>query len=172
MQGGDSHVEFQQIRNMPTIIASNRREVRYESLEAFLADAERVAKTRFHTVGKWTYPQILEHLATTMHSSFDGFGFKAPWIVRVILAPFIKNSFLTNPMKAGFKLPRKMAAKLLPDSEISLPQALDNVRVAVARIASNAPTAEHPAFGKLARQEWTSLHLRHAELHMSFVSPE
>ena len=28
---------------------------------------------------------------------------------------------------------------------------------------------EHPVLGHLTREEWTQFHLRHAELHMSFV---
>jgi len=27
----------------------------------------------------------------------------------------------------------------------------------------------HPLFGKLSREEWNRFHLRHAELHMSFL---
>jgi hypothetical protein len=131
---------------------------------------ERLAKGEFRTVGNWTFPQILDHLTKTMRCSLEGFGFKAPWFIR-LAAPFIKNSFLTKPMKAGFKLPRRMAA-LLPDNERSLSAALDNMRTVISRCQNETPTRAHPVFGKMAGQEWTALHLRHAELHMSFVVPK
>src|SRR5438128_1352511 len=105
---------------MRNAAAATRRIVRYENLDAFLFDAESLGRGRFRTVGNWTYPQILDHLARTMHCSFDGFGFKAPWIVRLLIAPILKNGFLTRPMKPGLKLPAKMAAVMMPGSDVSL----------------------------------------------------
>jgi hypothetical protein len=154
---------------MSTANPASRRELHYASLDEFQVDVERLALGKFRTVGKWSYSQILDHLAKTMICSLDGYGFKAPWFVRVILAPLFKNSFLTMPMKAGFKLPEKMAGALLPASDLSLPAALDRIRTAISRCKNETPAADHPAFGKLASQEWNSLYLRHAELHMSFV---
>jgi len=156
---------------MSTAASLTRRELRYESLEDLLADAERLSKIPIHTVGKWTYPQILDHLARTMTASLDGFGFKAPGWARLLIAPFVKNSFLTRTMKPGFNLPRTATA-LIPASDLTVPAALVNLRKAMTRIANEPANAEHPFFGKLASQEWTSLHLRHAELHMSFVVPD
>lgn len=157
---------------MPTASSAIRREVHYDSIDAFLADAEHLAHVNHHTVGKWTYAQILDHLARSMRCGFDGYGFRAPWFVRCLIAPLIKNSFLTKPMKAGFKLPRKLAAVLLPADDVDLQSALESLRQVIARSKRETPTAEHPAFGKLAGQEWTSLNLRHAELHMSFAVPD
>lgn len=156
---------------MPTAPPNTRRALRYQSLGEFQADAERLAKGKYHTVGKWSYPQILDHLAKTMTASLDGYGFQAPWFARALIAPFMKNSFLTKTMKAGFNLP-KSAARLIPETDISLTAALDKLRHALARFEKEPATGAHPFFGKLASQEWTSLHLRHAELHMSFVVPD
>jgi hypothetical protein len=72
-------------------------------------------------------------------------------------------------MSAGFKLPAR-ARTLLPE-DVPLDEALDNLRRALGRFASETPTARHPFLGALASQEWESLALRHAELHMSFVIP-
>ena len=155
---------------MPVATAA-RREIHYASLDQFQADAERLSKGKFHTVGKWSYPQILDHLARTMTASLDGFGFKAPWWARTFIAPLAKNSFLTKTMKAGFKLP-KSARSLAPAGDLSLPAAIENLRNAMTRCTRETPQAEHPFLGKLASQEWNSLYLRHAELHMSFVIPE
>lgn len=154
---------------MPNTLTAERRNVRYASLPEVVADAERLAKTGYRTVGQWTYPQILDHLSKSLGASIDGFGFQAPWLVRALIAPFIKNSILTKGMKAGYKLP---GASLAPASDLTLPAALDAIRSAVARYESEPQRAPHPFFGMLASQEYTSLHLRHSELHMSFVLPE
>src|SRR5262245_52582921 len=138
---------------MPDKDSQQRREVRYESLEAFLTDAERLAATPIHTVGQWTYPQILDHLARTITASLDGFGFKAPGWARLLIAPLMKNSFLTKTMKAGFKLPATAAA-VIPANDLSVPAAMDKLRKALTRFAAEPADAEHPFFGKLARQEW------------------
>lgn len=148
-----------------------RREIHYTRLDEILADAERLAGMKFRTVGQWTYPQILDHLTKTFIASVDGFGFKAPWFARVLVAPFMKNSFLTKPAKPGFNLP-EVGKGLLPDSEATLPAALDRLKLAMARYKAETQRAPHPFLGMLASQEYDSLHLRHSELHMSFVVPD
>ena len=155
---------------MSTASLSSRRVVHYASLDEFQADAERLTTMKHRTVGQWTYPQILDHLTRTIVASIDGFGFQAPWVARKLIAPFLKNSFLTKPMQAGFRLPVQ-AASILPGADLSLPAAIESLQSALARFAIEPQRAEHPFLGKLASQESTALHLRHAELHMSFVVP-
>jgi len=50
--------------------------------------------------------------------------------------------------------------------------AFDDLRQSVARTKSERMEAAHPAFGKMNHDEWTKLHLRHAEMHLSFAIPE
>src|SRR5580765_5808982 len=145
-----------------------RRQLRYDSLDEILADAERLAESNFRTVGQWTFPEILDHLAKTFCASIDGFGLQAPWFARVLIAPFAKNSFLTKTMKAGFKLPPSAKA-LFPDPDLDLPAALDRLKREIARYQQQPQRAPHPFLGLLAPQEYDSLHKRHSELHLSFV---
>ena len=156
---------------MPNPGSTQRREVHYGSIEQFRGDVERLAETGYHTVGLWTYPQILDHLARSFHASLDGFGFKAPWWARFFVAPLVKNSFLTKTMKPGFKLPRSALA-IMPATGLTLSAAIDNLREAIDRYTRDPQRSEHPFLGRLAEQEWDSLHLRHSELHMSYVVPE
>lgn len=156
---------------MATTTSTARREVHYTSLDDFRADAERLARTTVHTVGNWTYPQILDHLARSITASVDGYGFKAPWIARVFIAPLVKNSFLTKPMRAGFRLPASAKA-ILPGDDLSVSAAIEKLRSALARFENETQRAPHPFLGMLAGQEYNSLHLRHGELHMSFVVPD
>jgi hypothetical protein len=156
---------------MSTAPVSSRRAVHYASLEDFRADAERLANVKYRTLGQWTYPQILDHLSRTIVASIDGFGFQAPWFARKLIAPFMRNAFLTRPMRAGFRLPAR-AVSILPGADLSLPAAIEKLQAALARFEAEPQRAEHPFLGKLASQESTALQLRHAELHMSFVVPE
>src|SRR5258707_1208611 len=96
--------------------AATRREVHYASLDEFQSDAEHLAKGKFRTIGNWSYQEILDHLARTLTASVDGFGFQAPWWARVLIAPLMKNSFLTKTMKPGFKLP-EAARALMPSKD-------------------------------------------------------
>lgn len=146
-----------------------RRTVHFTTLSEVVHDAEQIMHSH-HTVGDWTFGQICQHLAKTMTASIDGFGFQAPWFARWFIAPFVKNSFLIKPMRAGFKLPAK-GAVLLPDENISSEEGLHQLKAAVERLSHETPTAPHPFFGKMASEEVTQMHLRHSELHLSFVIP-
>ena len=146
-----------------------RRTVRYSMLSEIVQDAEHLIGNH-HTVGNWSFGQICQHLAKGMTASIDGFGSKAPWWARWLIAPLVKNSFLTKPMKPGFKLP-KSAAALLPDDVVPAEEGLRLLKVAVERLSHETPTAPHPFLGKLATEETIQVHLRHSELHMSFIIP-
>ena len=148
-----------------------RRDVYYSTLDNLLADAERLAHGKVHTVGQWTYPQILDHLARSFNASVDGFEFQAPWFARVLLAPLLRNWMLTHSMKPGFKLPAKGEA-LVPDASISLPDAFEKFAQAVTRFKKEKKRAPHPFLGNLSPREYEMAHCRHAELHMSFVIPD
>ena len=148
---------------------SARRTVRYSTLSEVVQDAEHLLGNH-HTVGKWSFGQNCQHLAKAMNASIDGFGFQAPWWVRWLIAPFIKNSILLKPMKAGLKLPKR-AASLLPDDSVTAEEGLRQLKAAVERLSHETPTAPHFVFGKMASEEVIQLHLRHCELHMSFIVP-
>jgi hypothetical protein len=154
-----------------TASVSGRRTLSFTTLDEFLRDAEALAAGGRRTLGNWTFGQILGHLAYAMHNSMDGFPFQAPWVLRHLVAPFVKNSALTKPLKPGVKLP-KSAAEYMPSESLTVEEALANCRRAVERLGNEIPSAKHPFFGTMASEEWMALHLRHAELHMSFVVPD
>lgn len=56
-----------------------RRYLRYESLDAFLTDAEYIAGVETKQLGNWTLGQILMHLATVYEKSIDSTNFKQGW---------------------------------------------------------------------------------------------
>lgn len=149
---------------------TQRRSLQFTTLDEVREDIETIAAGAYVTVGKWSFAQILDHLGSAMNSSIDGFSFRASWFVRWFVGPFIKNSVLTKQMKPGFNLPKKFSS-YLPHADCSMEEALPIVLKAIKRFDQEIPVADHPFFGKMASEEWMNLHLRHAEMHLSFVVP-
>jgi len=147
-----------------------RRNLAFATLDDFLDDAHTLAGAEYRTLGNWNYGQILGHLANSMHWSLDGFPFRFPWLMRTFVGPLVKNSALIRPLKPGTRLPRN-AVSSLPEETLTVEDTLADCQRAVQRLAVEIPAASHPMFGKMASEEWMALHIRHAELHMSFVIP-
>lgn len=145
-----------------------RRVLHFASLDEVVADAETLlASPEVKMLGNWPLAQLLMHLATAVNSSIDGISAKAPWHVRMV-GPLIKGRILTKGMSPGFKLPKQVEPEFFPAAE-SPQEALECLRAAVARTCRERMTARHPVLGKLTHDDWTRLHLRHAELHLSFA---
>jgi hypothetical protein len=160
---------------MATVIdtgkVTNRRKLHFESLDDILADVDQLAKSReIRTLGNWTPGQVFEHLATTMTKSIDGFQTSMPAPVRFLFRLVMKNRFLNSPMSPGFQLPAKAAAEMTP-GPTDLQQGLKDIREAIKRLQTEGKRAVSPALGPLTLEEWTKMHCRHAELHLSFLVP-
>jgi hypothetical protein len=152
-----------------TAKVAGRRQLHFESLEEAIADAQRMVNTDAAVLGNWSLGQILMHLARSVDASIDGFGTTSPWYMR-LAGRLLRRRFLTRPMPAGIQLSKPEAAILVPGA--TEPRAgLKGLREAIARLPGAAERASHPVFGALTRDEWNQLHLRHAELHLSFVVP-
>jgi hypothetical protein len=151
-----------------TKIVTERRRVQYESLGEFLADAECQAARDVRTSGNWTLAHIFDHLTRSLHVAVEGTDARFAWPARVFLHA-IRARFFTRPMKPGFHVPPRLERVLRPAEGLTTDDALQELREAVERFESASQLAVHPAFGRLTREEWTLLTLRHAELHMSFV---
>ena len=99
---------------------SERRKLRLNSLDDIRAEVEQLAKSReIRTLGNLTSGQILAHLATSMTKSIDGYASSLPAAVRAVFRLLFKNKFLNTPMSAGFKLPAKAQAELIPGADES-----------------------------------------------------
>ena len=158
-----------QLVDAPQKVAG-RRQLRFASLDEMVADAERlVAAPQTKTLGNWPLAELLSHLATAINSSIDDTFGLAPWYIRLV-GPFLKRRFVTKGFSAGFKLPKEIEPTFFPAGRSSQ-EALDELRKAVGRTRTEQMTGRHPVLGKLTNDEWTQLHLRHAELHLSFALP-
>lgn len=144
---------------------SGRRDVHYASLDELLDDAQRLTNTEVNTLGNWSQGQIYEHLARALDTSIDGVDFSFPAPARWMMSLLMKKKFLYREIPAGFKV----TGKVLPEAT-SLEEGLASLERAVARQKQETDRAIHPGFGKLSNEEWEAFHLRHAEMHMSFIT--
>jgi hypothetical protein len=151
--------------------ARARRKLSFDSLDEVISDAERLVESpNSKTLGAWPLGQLCTHLAMAINGSIDGIEDRAPLPVRM-LGPLLKRWILARGMSPGFKLPKQREAVFFP-AATSAQEGLDKLRAAACRVKTERMTAQHPAFGKLTHDEWNRLHLRHAELHLSFAVPE
>ncbi len=150
-------------------IQPTRRTVHYASFDEVVADAERLVRAGATTTGNWSLDQIFGHLAIAMERSVEGFSRKAPWPMRLVGRFLIKPRILKHGMKPGFKLPAEAEKTSVPPPGGDPQVALERLRRAVARLKSDATRQPHPFFGPMPAAEWDRLHLRHAEMHMSFI---
>ncbi len=157
-----------------TCAPSVRRTVQYASLDEVLADAERLVCARAATTGNWSLDQILGHLAIAVEKSLDAtpeeLGWRAPWYLRLAGRYLIKHWILEYGMPSGFRLPAEAESWAVPAAGGDPHVALERLRHAIARLRSDRPRCPHPIFGPMPPHEWHRWHLRHAELHLSFVT--
>ncbi len=146
-----------------------RREVSFANLDEVVAFAEHAVQSNAETIGNWSLGQILEHVATVMEKSIDGFDIKPALQVRLLGRWFLKNRFLKQGMPPGFQLKGPAAKELLPP-EVDPQAALDHLRRAAERLKTETRREVHPFFGKLDQAESNRINCRHAELHMSFIN--
>jgi hypothetical protein len=154
-----------------TAKVTGRRELHFNSLDDILADVDRLAAAKeIRTLGNWSAGEIFKHVANVMNKSIDGFEFRPPWYIRFIVRTFMRSRFLTKPMTAGFKLPAGAQAELASPATTA-EEGFQAIRQAIARLKTTETRVPSPVLGPLSRDEWTQLHCRHSELHLSFLIP-
>lgn len=162
-----------------TAAVTERRQVRLQSLPDLLEEVDRIqasaAAGRVQPLGNWTAAQVLHHLAKFIECSFEGFPFRYPWPLRCLSWLVGKLSWrwlLRLAFRPGFTNPR-VAAAVEPDPGVSLEDAAAYLRGQLRRVLrgermiQRSPTGEVPS-----HEQWVECHLRHAELHLSFLRLE
>ncbi len=158
--------------DMATPSTPNRRELKFTTLDQVVADvrtleaAEQAGKLKCN--GNWTFGQILGHLSGWVDYSFDGVPMKVPFFVKWIMKP-MKKKFLTQPMRPGSRIPRQPGGTLSMQV-ISSAEGLTRFYKSFDRLSKGSPAIPHLLFGPMTHQEWIAQHLRHSELHLSFLN--
>jgi hypothetical protein len=153
----------------------DRRALRFEELNAAVADAELLADAErrgtLRAAGNWTLGQALGHLAFWANAPYDGYPEmgQPPWFIRMLL-PLFKSRFLNKGMPAGVRI-RGVPDGTFGTSLVGTDEALFAMRAAFTRLSLQAPTRHNAIFGHMTHADWIKLNLRHAELHLSFLHP-
>jgi hypothetical protein len=89
--------------------------------------------------------------------------------VRTVGRLVFKKRLLEKGLTPGFKLSPRAAAVLVP-GETDTVAALAHLRKSLDRLKSESQRSAHPFLGPMTSDEAEKMCLRHAELHMSFVT--
>jgi hypothetical protein len=150
-----------------------RRSLHFDRIDDALADVDRLAAAdaagTLTSSGRWTFGQSLNHLATWADYSYDETPLAVPLPVRLFIR-LLKRPILYKPMRPGSRIPRVPGGTLGIDPASSA-DGLAHFRRSFLRLRDQPPTRPHWAFGLMTHAEWTALHLRHCELHLSFFRP-
>ena len=90
-----------------------RRQVSYGSFDDVIRDAESLLTLPHETLGNWSFGQILQHLADSVDSSFDGFDFRMNVFIRVFGTLFLKKELSSDPSLLGSNCPNEREALYL-----------------------------------------------------------
>ncbi len=157
------------MNNVKTGKVQGRRNVTFRTLDDVLVDVKGMAGKPHRTLGNWSFPQIVQHLAIAIATSIDGPPFKAPWPLRQFAKLFLKKRFLTKTLSPGFILSKKAVRAMIAPVDITLEQAVAALQESIERVNSTELRAPHGLFDMLSAEESDQFHMRHAEMHMSFV---
>lgn len=170
---------------------SPRRAVALASLDDLSHEVDRIEAASkpgqgLRVTGNWSAGQILDHLARTIERTLDGFttlpSSERPLPSGLARLPAraerariaaaetaLKSRLLSQPMQpcgpsAG------LPGEIEPWTQVWTPDGAARLRTALGRIADKHPMlCPSPTMGRLTADEWARFHLRHAELHLSFV---
>lgn len=151
-----------------------RRSLRFRTINDVLADMDRIVAAEeagtLRQSGNWTAGQAFGHIAAWMNYAYDGYPFKVPWFIRLILRIRVRK-YLRDGLPTGVRIP-KVKGGTYATQALSTEEGAAQLRRALARLAGDEPaTYDNPAFGKASDEDRIALNLRHAELHLGFLQP-
>ena len=156
---------------------AERRGLGYDSFDDLASDLRTIEAAHnagtLATTGNWSAGQVMEHVAILMECAVDGFpGKPAPWAIRKLARLlFLKKALSGEPLNPGFKIPDQ-ASFLRPGDDTTDERGLARLSAIVERVRGGAEfTHPSPLFEKLSHEQWTTLQLGHASMHLSFVDP-
>ena len=92
-----------------------------------------------------------------------------PWWHRLV-GPLFKHYVLRFGLTPGYKLKGEPALYLVPDP-IETAGGISELESAIRRLKTECQLIPRHVLGRFTREQWDRYHMRHAELHMSFIVP-
>jgi hypothetical protein len=152
-----------------------QRQLRFESLQQAMQEAEKLSATGVRTSGNYSLGQILEHLARSMDMASGKVAApRIPFLIGFLArlaTKVLKKKFVYGRAKPGFKLPSSAQSAFWPTEAVSVDSGLEHLGEALKSYMATSSFPPHPFFGKLTNDEHHQLQCRHFELHLGFVHP-
>jgi hypothetical protein len=151
-----------------------RRQLRFDSLDDIVRDAEHLNAVGYDAAGKWDLAQVCGHLTEWLRFPMDGFP-RAPLPIRALFA-------VLRPVIGRKELLRAIAKNEMRSSATdpgTVPPPGGDPAAAVAKLKETVERAKayageirpSPFFGQMTRDEWFGLNRVHAAHHLSFLVP-
>lgn len=153
-----------------TATVERRRRLRFDNYDQVLDEVRELAARPTRQLGNWSLGQVCQHLGTAMQKCTAA---QPPFPVSLrmrVLGRLVRGRLLRRGLPRGFKLPPE-AGTLVP-APVSVEEGIATLERGIATLASTTQRTSHPVLGALSIDQWTLFHLRHAELHLSFIVPE
>lgn len=152
-----------------------RRPLRFNTLDEMLAEANRIgaadAAGTLKRLGNWTAGQNFSHVAAFIDYGYDGFPAaftNPPWFVKLMFK-LMRGRILSKGMPQGVSIPHISGGTTGAD-DVSTQEGLKRLTSAAAKLKAAPPPIHSEAIGPLSHEDSIRLALRHAELHMGFVT--
>lgn len=153
-----------------------RRDLRFDTLDAAVRDAEHLLAVGYDRVGRWDLAQCCGHLEAWLRYPLDGYPW-TPLLLRPVM--FLVRNFVA-PRGLRKALETGTAAAGNPTIPVSVPAPGGDPATAVAAFRASAarfqahtgPVHPSPLFGAMDRETLTRLHVIHAAHHLSFLVPK
>ncbi len=153
-----------------------RRELSFHCTGCLREELARIEEAhragRLTQTGNWTPGENLDHTAKAWEYALDGFpaDMKVSLLMRLLARTMKGRMTSGKTLPAGFKL-GKDAHAFLPTPNASTEAGLKRLRTVLDRLdAGQRCTHASPAFGAMTHDQWTRLHLAHAQLHLGFIA--
>jgi hypothetical protein len=152
--------------------STDRRHLRLASLEELRAEVRRLAAAdragRIRAAGNWTTGQVLGHLAFWANAAFERPAeLRVPFIMK-LLGPLLRGRMLRTGMPSGVRIP-KVANGTLGTERLTTDEGERRLLAAIDRLERETPPPRHMFLGRMSKDDYVQLNLRHAELHCSFL---
>ena len=149
------------------------RIVRFESVNELREDVRRLVDAerggQLQRVGNWTLGQALGHLAAWIEYGYEGYPFRTPAIIRMLLRLRLKK-MLRDGMPRGIRLPGARDGTYGTDV-LTTDEGAARYAKALERLEREPARFHSPGFGVLTEPQRVQLNLRHAERHLSCFVP-
>jgi hypothetical protein len=160
---------------MSTETRPGRRELRFESLDDAVRDAETLLARGYDRAGNWDLAQVCDHLADWLTYPVAGFP-RAPLPIRMMLG-LVRMTLGRGMFEKYLKVGMPAGKPTMPQSVHAAGEdpaaAIMRLREAARRFTAHAGEyPPSPLFGKLTRDEALKLQLAHTAHHLSFLVPK